>query len=94
MRIVREIKQRQVIFGGHNHAGWLPVDAAHPRPTPERQVLVDFSIVEEDPSSFLLIWSGPDKETSGDTWHPDLDAAIQQAESWFGIEPREWGTTA
>jgi hypothetical protein len=63
-------------------------------PTPERLVSVDFFIIEEDPSSVLLVWSGPDKETSGDTWHPDLDAAIQQAEVWFGIEPSEWNARA
>jgi hypothetical protein len=94
MRTVREIKQHQVIFGGQEHAGWLPDQAAKPMPTPERHVVVDFAIVQEDSSSFLLIWSGPDKETSGDTWHPDIDAAIEQAESWFGIEPDEWHAKA
>lgn len=50
-------------------------------PTRERLVVLDFSIVQEDSSWFLLVWSGPDRETSGDTWHPDLDAAIDRLRS-------------
>ena len=94
MRTVREIKQRPVTFGGHEHSGWLPDLAARPLPTPERLVAVDFAIVQEGPSSFVLEWSGPDSASSGDTWHPDVDAALEQARGWFGIQPDEWHETA
>jgi hypothetical protein len=90
MRVVREIKQRSIVFGGEDHSGWLPAGASAPLPTPCRTVLVDFLIVQEEQSSFLLEWIGPDRETSGDTWHPDLDAALSQAQHSFGIEHGEW----
>ena len=51
---------------------------------------MDFTIVEQEAASFLFSWSGPDRETSGDTWHTDIEAAMIQAQSSFGIEPQEW----
>lgn len=90
MRIVREIQQRPVRFGGEAHTGWLPEGAAAPLPLAERVVLLDFSIAEDERSSYVLAWSGPDRETSGDTWHPNLEEAVHQAWYWFGIEPEEW----
>jgi hypothetical protein len=90
MRIIREIRQRPVRFGGEGPAGWLPEGAATPLPTPERVVFLDFSIAEDESSSYFLAWIGPDHETSGDTWHLDLEEAVHQAQCWFGIEPEEW----
>lgn len=58
MGIVREIKQRPVRFGGEDHTGWLPEGAATPLPTPERGVLLDFSIAEDESSSYVLTWIG------------------------------------
>lgn len=90
MKAVREIKQRSVRFRGQEHSGWLPAHAAQPLTSSERVELIDFAIFQEDASSFILEWTGPDNETSGDTWHPDLDAALQQAHESFGVEPSEW----
>jgi hypothetical protein len=90
MRVVREIKQRRMVFGGEDHSGWLPAGTITPLPTPSRTAFVDFTVVQEGQSSFLLEWVGPDQATSGDTWHPDLDAALLQAQHSFGIEPEEW----
>jgi hypothetical protein len=90
MGVVRVIKQRPCVFGGESHSGWLPAGTNTPLPTTARTVCVDFSIVQQEQSSFLLLWAGPDQETTGDTWQPDLEAALLQAQHSFGIEPGEW----
>lgn len=77
-------------MGGANHSGWLPSGALVPQSTPQRTVLLDFEIVQETLSSFFLEWTGSGREVSGDTWHPDLEAAISQAQHSFGIELGEW----
>lgn len=46
MHVVREIKQRPVLFGGDHHFGWLPEAAMTPASTPARTVLIDLAIVE------------------------------------------------
>ena len=35
-----------VRFGGEEHSGWLPANAATPPPTPVEDALVDFEIYE------------------------------------------------
>lgn len=88
--IVRELKQRLTRFGGEGHSGWLPSNSAAPLPTPERIVAVDFCIRQDSPSSFFFEWHGPDRETTGDTWHPGLEAALEQARLWFDIDRNDW----
>ncbi len=88
--IVRELKQRLIRFGEKDHAGWLPPNSARPLPTLQRTVAVDFRIRQDAGSSFSLEWDGPDRETTGDTWHPDLPGALEQARLWFGIDLDEW----
>ena len=91
-RVVREIRNRVIRQGGERHSGWLPEGAAHPRPTSVREVTVDFSVSQEGPASFILRWEGPDRDTTGDTWHPDLEAALEQAAIMFGVHPDEWSS--
>src|SRR5262245_26772847 len=52
-----------VEFGGEEHSGWLPEGAATPKPRPIRRVDLAFVILCEGPESFILEWSGPDRET-------------------------------
>jgi hypothetical protein len=56
-----------------------------------RSVKLDFEIQEEAGGS-LLGWSGPTREYCGDTWHPSLNDALEQARLWFGIEASQWSS--
>jgi len=91
-KVVRQILGRTVRCGGESHSGWLPKGAATPPQTPSRLVRLDFSIVQDGESSYLLQWVGPEPESTSDTWHESLEAAIQQAKYSFGVEPDEWQT--
>lgn len=89
MALVRCLRGVRVEFSGEPNSGWLPPEAAVPPATPARVTLLDFEIREES-GGFLLLWSGPATTDAGDTWHPSLDGAIEQARLWFGIDPRDW----
>jgi hypothetical protein len=85
------IRNRKVQFGGEEHLGWLPEGAAIPAPTPPEIVTLDFEIQAAD-GGYLLIWQGTERRHCGDTWHASVDAAMEQAKVWFGIEPQEWSS--
>jgi hypothetical protein len=89
-KVLFQIRRHPHTFGGESHAGWLPAGAATPQPTPVRNVLLDLEIVQEDPGSFLLNWTGLEAGFHGDTWHRSVREAMDQAELAFGIEPSEW----
>ncbi len=59
-----------------------------PPPTPGVVELLDFSITEDAPGSYLLVCEGA--EHGGDSWHPSLEAALLQAEEEYGIGRAEW----
>ena len=81
---------RTVRFGGEEHAGWLPPGAAQPPPTPIIDVLLNLEIVIADGSGYFLQYRSANTSYISDTWHEDLEGAIEQAKFQFGIEPREW----
>jgi hypothetical protein len=89
MRVVRRVLNRTVQFGGEEHSGWLPLCAAQPLPTPIIDVLLNLEIVIGDGSRYFLQYSSINTSYIGDTWHEDLEGAIEQARVQFGIEPRE-----
>jgi len=76
MCVVRQIKRRVVQFGGADRAGWLPPDAVTSQPMQKRTVFLDFEIVQQTLSSLFLVWTRLDRELSGDTWHPDVEASL------------------
>ena len=87
--VVKHLRGIEVVFGGEEHRGWLPEGVARPSPTPTSVVKVDFQIREEG-GGYFFVWQGPDPKYCGDTWHPSLAAALEQAKLWFGIESDQW----
>jgi hypothetical protein len=79
---VRQILGRTVRCGGESHSGWLPKGAATPPQTPSRLVRLDFSIVQDGESSYLLQWVGPEPERTSNSFqlkHPWLDFISSRA---------------
>lgn len=89
MRVVKELRNREVRFGGEEHEGWLPPRASRPPQTPVELVRLDFEIQATE-GGYLLIWEGTERRHCGDTWHSTVGDAVDQAKLWFGIEPHEW----
>ena len=46
MAVIKRLIGVPIRFGGEEHSGWLPANAAMPPPTPVEDVLVDFEIDE------------------------------------------------
>jgi len=90
MKIVKQLLGRTCRFGGEEHSGWLPANAATPNPTTAEDVLLDLVVVDTGEGGFLLKWSSQDNKHFGDTWHDTIDDARQYAKTNFGIEPSEW----
>lgn len=88
-RTVKQITGIHRQYGGEEHSGWLPPNAAKPRPTPVRSAVLDVRI-EDDGSSFLLICESRNTPDSWDTWHESLEDAEEQARASLSIEPWEW----
>jgi hypothetical protein len=78
-----------VRFGGEQHSGWLPANAATPQPTPVEGALVDFEIHEVE-GGYILEWFSRSTSHHGDSWHETLEDALEQASTEFGVKPEEW----
>ena len=92
MNVVKRITGMPFQFGGEKHSGWLPPNAAVPKPTPIQDVLLDVEI-QFDGHGFLLCYSTQDGVISGDTWHESLSDAEQAAKEQFGIQASQWHAT-
>jgi hypothetical protein len=80
-------------FGGVEHTGWLPPNAAKPLPTPIRDVTVDLFIEQEGPGFLLIVSCAEDGRISSDTWFDRLADAVEAAEQEFGVRPEQWRDT-
>ena len=90
-RVVARIPSVKAIIGGETHTGWLPQNAAQPRPSSVREV--EYSIEIEDlGDGFLLLYEATDGSEHSDTWHPTLEEAMEVAEEDFGVQRRDWET--
>ena len=89
-KLLYKLDGREVTFGGEAASGWLPEKAALPLPTPLERATLDLAIVEAEPGSFFLRWDEPRGRHAGDTWHPSVEEAFEQAELSFGIARCEW----
>ena len=89
MKLVKQILDKQFIFGGEEPQGWLPPNAARPLPTPVRRAILDLRIYEVE-GGFSFEWVSRNTGDQGDTWHQTLEDALHQASFQFGIEPAEW----
>lgn len=86
---VKRISGLSCRFGGDEHSGWLPPNAAVPPPTPVEDVLLDLEIAEES-GGYLLCWSSRDGRHVGDLWFERIEDAEQQAARDFGAEVGRW----
>lgn len=99
--VVKKVEAWSFAFGGENHSGWLPPNAATPLPTPIEHEVLDV-IIEKNEGGYLLIWAARPSPTchkslppkAGDSWHETIEDAEAAARDWFGIEERHWTTQA
>jgi hypothetical protein len=89
MAVIKRLLAVPVRFGGEEHSGWLPANAATPQPTPVEDALVDFEVHEVD-GCYILAWYSRNTSHHGDSWHESLEDAMEQAITEFGVMPEEW----
>ena len=89
MAVIKRLMGVAVRFGGEEHSGWLPANAATPQPTPVEDALVDFEIGEVE-GGYILEWFSRNTSHHGDSWHETLEDALEQARTEFGVRPEEW----
>jgi hypothetical protein len=97
MKVIKHLSAVPIRFGGEEHSGWLPANAATPPPTPVEEALVDFEISElEGGGGYIFEWDSrkPLRVTSGppraDLWYETLEDTLEQAFLSFGIQPDQW----
>ena len=89
MAVIKHLLAVPVRFGGEEHAGWLPANAATPPPTPVEDAVVDLKVHEVD-GGYILAWYSRNTSHHGDSWHETLHDALEQASTEFGARPEEW----
>jgi hypothetical protein len=89
MVVIRRLSAVPIRFGGEEHSGWLPANAATPPPTPVEEALVDFEISEVE-GGYILEWYSRNTSHHGDLWYKKLEDALEQASTDWGIQPEEW----
>jgi hypothetical protein len=77
-------------FGGEEHTGWLPPDAATPLPTPIQHLLLDLEIDGNEREGYLIIGRSQDGSFEWDTWYKALAEALAAANADFGISADDW----
>ena len=89
MAVSKRLLAVPVRFGGEEHSGWLPANAATPPPMPVEDALVDFEVHEVE-GGYIFAWFSRNTGHHGDSWHETLEDALEQARAEFGVEPEEW----
>jgi hypothetical protein len=87
--VIKRLLAVPVRFGGEEHFGWLPANAATPPPTPVQDALVDFEIDEVE-GGYILEWFSRNTGHHGDSWHETLEDTLREARTEFDIRPEEW----
>lgn len=83
------IFERQGVRVIVRHSGWLPNNAAAPKP---ETASVDLRIEEAKNGKgfFLISKSDNARLPGGDTWHKTLEEAFEQARNQFGVDKTGW----
>ena len=89
MKLLMQVLNKQIEFGGEEHTGWLPLGSAVPLPTNAERVVVDVRILETD-GGFIVEWESANPHHSNDSWHATLVDAQDYAQDRFGIEASQW----
>jgi hypothetical protein len=87
--VIKRLLAVPVRFGGVEHSGWLPANAATPQPTPVEDALVDFEIMEVE-GGYVFQWFSRNTGQRGDSWHETLEDALEQAGVEFDVRPEEF----
>ncbi len=95
--LIKEVYGLHIKFGGDQHSGWLPKNAALPLPTVVEEEIVDVRIMEQD-EGYTLEWSArssaanpkPMPPKSGDLWFESIEDAEISAFKMFGIRQDDW----
>jgi hypothetical protein len=87
--VIKCLSAVPIRFGGEEHSGWLPANAATPPPTPVEQAVVDFEISKVE-GGYILAWYSRNTSHHGDLWYETLEDALEQASIDWGIRPEEW----
>ena len=85
MKAVQQVIGKTVEFG-REPSGWLPTNAATPRPT---RSILDVRILDGD-GEFILEWESRNGDSANDSWHRTIEEAKSEAKERFGIEASEW----
>ena len=89
MVVIKQLQAVPVCFGGEEHSGWLPANAALPPPTPVEVAVVDFEISEVE-GGYIFEWHSRNTSHRGDLWYETLEGALEQASIDWGIRPEQW----
>ena len=87
--MIKRLLAVPVRFGGVEHSGWLPANAATPQATPVEDALVDFEVHEVE-GGCVLQWFSRNTGHHGDSWHETLEDALEQASTEFGVRPEDF----
>jgi len=91
MALIKRLRCVPTRFGGEEHSGWLPANAATPPPTPLEEALLDLEISEVQ-GGYILQWHSRNTRHHGDLWYETLEDVLEQARVTFDIHPDEWQT--
>ena len=89
VKVIKRVVGLPFQFGGEEHSGWLPPNAAQPLPTPIENVVLDAEIIF-DGTGNLLCWQARHGNRSGDLWFETLARAEAAATEYFGIASEQW----
>ena len=90
MKVIKQLLNHTLQFGGESHSGWLPSGATFPQPVSVRNAIVDLKIVEDSPGSFLLICESHNTEDNWDNWFQSAEDAQAAAKELYGIDETDW----
>jgi hypothetical protein len=93
MMVVKQVLGHHVTLSGESHSGWLPENAALPKPNPSREVALNITI-EHDGAGYVLCWVSSDGAIAGDLWYQTLNDAEATAAEDFGVAADQWQTLA
>ena len=93
MTVVKQILGHHVPLGGEAHSGWLPPNAAAPKPTPSHDIAL-YITIESTTGGYLLCWVSPDHAFVGDLWYQTLTDAEHAAIENFGVAADQWQIVA
>jgi hypothetical protein len=91
MALIKRLRGVPTRFGGEEHSGWLPANAATPPPAPLEEALLDLEISEVQ-GGYILQWHSRNTRHHGDLWYETLEDVLERARIAFDIHPDEWQT--